>query len=74
MNLESDSIWNRAATQKHMFADVHKYEVAFGCFLDIWIAVTFDQLFFLTYKMGINYEPIKNRVIFPKKYFVQKFT
>ena len=33
------------------------------CFLDIGIAVTSDHLFFyITYKKGINYAPIINRI------------
>ena len=42
---------------------IHKYEAAFGYFVDIWTAVTFwSVIFILTYKVGINYAPIINRI------------
>ena len=43
----------------------------FGCFVDIWIFVTFWSVIFfyvvLKNTMGINYAPIINRIIFQKK-------
>ena len=44
------SLW---PDQRH----VHKYEAVFDCFVDILIIY-----FLLTYKMGISYAPIINRI------------